>query len=207
MMISNKLLILRDSKNYFCLPLIFIVSLFILSCSREAETDVKQEYPSETPSDVKSYERNGLSMTYPANWEFLYDNEPDMYASRSVGFQISEFSNVRALIDHTNSLKLSAIADRFEKELQLKSSKIADDYVRKPTVFGKYKGEKLSWVDKSLNSTKFEMSILTISETPEPIFAVIHLSQEDIAQESQFIEFYLKSLSYKNTGTATNTDQ
>lgn len=208
----NKLLTAKKTTSCFCLPLIFIMSFFVVSCSKSPETtqEVVQEAeqpPAETPADLKSYERNGLVIKYPANWEFLYDNEPDLYAGRSVGFQISEFSNVRALIDTTQSLKQSALADRFEKELQLKSDNIAGDYTRKPTKFGKYSGEKLSWVDKAVGSTKFELTVITIAEAPTTIFAVTHLSEADIANETKYIEFFVKSISYKDTGLPTNTDK
>ena len=196
-----------NTKNNFCLPLIFIISLLAASCSKEPQPGEDPPPPAETPSELKSYERNGLEIKYPANWEFLYDNEPDLYAARSTGFQISEFSNVRVLIDPTQQLKLSALADRFEKELQLKSSDMTSDYARRPTKFGGYNGEKLSWVDKAVGATKFELTILTISEAPETIYGVIHLNEADIANETKYIEFFVKSISYKNTGVATVTDK
>jgi hypothetical protein len=195
------------TNNNFCLPLIFIISLLAVSCSKEPQPSEDPPTPAETPAELKSYERNGLEIKYPANWEFLYDNEPDLYAARSAGFQISEFSNVRVLIDPTQSLKLSAVADRFEKELQLKSNNIAGDYSRRPTKFGGYNGEKLSWVDKALNSAKFELTIITITESPATTYAVIHLNEADIANETKYIEFFVKSISYKNTGVATVTDK
>ncbi|RYY74914.1 MAG: hypothetical protein EOO52_11380 [Gammaproteobacteria bacterium] len=207
-MILNKLLSLKNAKNNVCVALIFVMSLVVTSCSKEPEpTPEAARPPAETPADLKSYEKNGLAMKYPANWEFLYDNEPDLYAFRGVGFQISEFSNVRLLIDPSQSLKLPALADRFEKELQLKSNNIASDYTRAPTKFGQYKAEKLSWVDKAVGSTKFELTIVTVSEAPVAIYAVTHLSEADIAKETKYIDFFVQSISYKNTGVATNQDK
>jgi hypothetical protein len=130
-----------------------------------------------------------------------------MYASRGVGFQVSEFSNVRVLIDPNQSLKLTALADRFEKELQLKSNQIAGDYARKSTTLGKRKGEKLSWVDKSAGSIKFELTIITVAEAPATIFVVSHLSETEIANETKYIDYFVKNISYKHTGVATNTDK
>ncbi len=210
---SGKLLSLGKTIKYFGLPLVFITSFFLTSCSKspesnqEANQESAQELPVEIPPNVKAYDKNGLAISYPANWEFLYDEEPDMYASRGVGFQVSELSNVRVLIDPNKSLQLSALADRFEKELQLKSSQIASDYERKPAALGKYKGERLSWVDKSAGSMKFELTIVTVAETPATIFAVSHLSGTDIANETKYIAYLAKNISYKNTGVATNTDK
>jgi hypothetical protein len=208
----DKLSNLRKTTKYFSLPLIFITSFLLVSCSKSPESDQStqesaQEQPAEKPQNVKSYDKNGLTISYPANWEFLYDEEPDMYASRGVGFQVSEFSNVRVLIDPNQSLKLTALADRFEKELQLKSNQIAGDYARKPTTLGKHKGEKLSWVDKSAGSIKFEVTIITVAEAPATIFVVSHLSETDIANETKYIDYFVKNISYKHTGVATNTDK
>lgn len=197
-----------SAGNTLLIALMFVLALFV-GCSKEPDSvqeKVADQPPAETPENSKSYEKNGLTMKYPANWEFLYDNEPDLYAFRSVGFQISEFSNVRLLIDPSQSLKLSALGDRFEKELQLKSN-IASDYSRASSKFGNSKAEKLSWVDKALGATKFELTIVTVSEAPVTIYAVTHLSEADIANETKYIDFFVKSVSYKNTGIATNQDK
>jgi hypothetical protein len=188
--------IFMEVKNHVFLLSIFLVVLSVISCDQDSQQ--KQKNLTEPqPQNIQSYNKDGLSLNYPAEWQFIYDDTPDLYANRAVGFRVSEFSNTRVLIEENQSLTAPILADRFEKELQLKSGNLASNYLRESVIIGGFKGEKLSWTDNLSGSANFELTVIAISEVPVAIFAVTHLSEEDIASEAQHIEPFVKSIQFK----------
>lgn len=179
-------------RIYRYLSCAFIISLiFITGCD--------QERPSQPePAQVREiYSHDGLSLTYPKHWQFEYDESPDIYASRAVGFQISEFSTARILLEQGQTLKLKSLVNRLENELQLTSSEFITDYERKPIQIAGFEGEQLSWTDNFVGTAEFEVTVVDVSDSPISIIAVFNLSDEDIAKESQHIESLLKNITFK----------
>ena len=179
-------------RIYRYLSYVFFISLFFI-------TGCDQERPSQTePAQVTEiYSHDGLSLTYPKHWQFEYDESPDIYASRAVGFQISEFSTARILLEQSQTLKLKPLVNRLENELQLTSSEFITDYERQPIQIAGFEGEQLSWTDNFVGTAEFEVTVVNVSDSPISIVAVFNLSDEDIAKESQHIEPLLKNISFK----------
>lgn len=149
----------------------------------------------EPSQSTTAYNNDGLRLKYPKHWTFAYDDTPDIYASRAVGFQVSEFSTARVLIEQNDSPNSSDLASRFERELQLTTSEIVSDYNRTPIKIANFEGERLSWKDNFAGISNVEIIVIQITKTPSAVFTVFNFSDEDIAQEANYIEPFVKSIS------------
>lgn len=170
----------------------FIISLILVSgCNQENP-------PRPEPVQITgTYSHDGLNLTYPDHWRLEYDESPDIYASRAVGFEISEFSTARILLEKDQPLKLKSLVNRLENELQLTSSEFITDYDRQPIQIAGFEGEQLSWTDNFVGSAEFEVTVVGVSSNPISIIAVFNLNDEDIAKESHHIKPLLESISFK----------
>lgn len=181
-----------EMKVYRYLSCAFIIALiFITGCD---QGNLSQ---AESTQATEIYHRDGLTLTYPQHWQFEYDESPDIYVSRAVGFHISEFSTARILLEQSQPLKLKPLVDRLENELQLTSSEFIIDYERQPIQIAGFEGEQLSWTDNFVGTAEFEVTVIDVSDRPISIIAVFNLSDEDIAKESQHIESLLKNITFK----------
>lgn len=168
--------------------------LLVAGCNQESQP---QAIPSQPTHSTASYNNNGLSLEYPKHWALAYNDTPDIYATRAVGFQVSELSTARVLIEQDGSVSSADLADRFEQELQLTTGEFVGDYRRTPIKIADFSGERLSWTDNFVGAAKVEMIVIQITEKPAAVFAVFNFGDDDIAQEAKYIEPFVKSISFK----------
>lgn len=70
---------------------LLIIFTLLTACS-------KAPSPISPTLDFSHYKNKGLEFHYPSNWTLLYDDEPHLYSSRGVSFNISEFSTASVFI-------------------------------------------------------------------------------------------------------------
>lgn len=183
-----------EIKNRIAIALFLALPLLILAgCDQESQP----QSTSSQPSHTAPYNNNGLSLEHPKHWIFAYDDTPDIYANRAVGFQVSKFSTARVLIEQEHSLKRADLVDRFEQELQLTTGEFVSNYQRTPVTIGNFEGERLTWIDNFVGTSKVEIIVIQIAEKPAAVFAVFNFGDDDIVQEAAHIEPFVKSISFQ----------
>lgn len=182
-----------ENKSQIILLFTSILLTFLITgCNQDSQP---QQTADAGDQNAKLYDNNGLSVAYPSHWKNAYDDTPAIYAERAVGFQVSDFSTASVLVKPAPPGK-EAFADRLENELQLATSEYVKDYMRVPVDLAGFSGEKLSWLDTMVGTSRFEVYVIEITAKPVSIFAVFNLSDEDINKEAQNIQPFIKSIRY-----------
>jgi len=174
------------------LALILISLLLVSACTQEASPEHKPQ--AVKAKDFKSYSHDGLNLKHPHYWTLVYDDSPSLYADRGVAFDTSEFSRVSVLFYEDRSLNFSNIANQYSRELRLDSREDIDNYKREPFEIAGFKGLRLTWENTIFETISVEVTILTIIDSPNPVFAVFHLLDDDIERESPHIIPFINSI-------------
>lgn len=186
-------------KQYQQKPLLQILLLaaislfFVVACSQEAPTEHQTSIVSD--QDFQPYSHEGLNLKHPPHWTLVYDESPSLYADRGVAFDASESSRIRILFYKDRPLSYSNIANQIAREFRLDSNEHVKNYRREPIKIGEFNGLRLTWQDTMIGTTAVEITILTIIDSPNPVFVEFQLHNEDITKESPHIAPFIKSIS------------
>lgn len=168
--------------------------VLIVGCDQQAQT--KQEV-SAASQPVKHYSNEILTAGYPGHWKFRYDDSPVLYADRGIEFDVPEFSRASIYIYNGRPMESADLADHFERELKLTSSEYIKHYQRTAIEAAGFKGLKLSWQDTMLVSIAIEITVVKISNSPNPVLVVFQLLDDDIEKESTQIIPFINSITFK----------
>ncbi len=175
--------------------LLLVVSLLTTtSCTQKTTHEVTE---SAVKEDYQSYSKDGLSLQYPSHWSLAYDDNDALLANRDVSFETLEFSKISVLIYIKSSVDESEVADILIHSIKPDTNKNIQGFKQTPIEISGFKGYRFTWKNTLLGSTAVETTILKISVSPKPVFAVFNLLAEDIEKESANFIPFLKSISFQ----------
>lgn len=171
-------------------------ALFLLLTSIVACTSDQDENGASLtlPDTYQKYRNDGISLAYPGDWSLSYDDSPSIYASRSIGLDISDFSTATVLVSEDKKLALEYVTNRFLNEFQVEQKDTIDNFTRTSNTVGGFAAETATWDDYFLGETKYELTVAKVRSKPHDVFVVFSLSDDDIDETQDHKERFLKSI-------------
>ncbi|MBU2987070.1 hypothetical protein KO528_17015 [Saccharophagus degradans] len=175
---------------------LLIIFTLLTACS-------KAPSPISPPLDFSHYKNKGLEFHYPSNWSLLYDDEPLLYSSRGVSFNISEFSTASVFIvyqDQINQYAASSLADftnQYLRTLGLDNKANITNISQTAKPIAGNNSITISWVDTVASAAPFELTVVERTTESNKIYVVFNLSAEDILTSTKHLAPLVYNLSYE----------
>ena len=185
---------MRSILNLSKLAIVAGLLLLAAACTEAASTAPDT---SDFSKDYQSYSKDGLSLQYPNQWKFSYDDPQGLYSDRAVAFDATEDSRLTIYIFNETGKTASDVANIFVQRLKLETKEHIKNYVNSPTRVGNYDGIKLSWTNAMLFPYTTEIIILQVVQSPTPIFVVFELLEEDVEKITPHILPVLDSIKFQ----------
>lgn len=175
---------------------LLIIFTLLTACS-------KAPWPISPTLDFSHYKNKGLEFHYPSTWTLAYDDEPHLYSSRGVSFNISEFSTASVFIvyqDQINQYAASSLTDftnQYLRTLDLENKANVTNITQTDKPVAGNNSITISWVDTMAGAAPVELTVVERTTETNKIFVVFNLSAEDILKSTKHLAPLVYNLSYK----------
>lgn len=175
---------------------LLIIFTLLTACSKASS-------PISPTLEFSHYKNKGLEFHYPSNWTLAYDDEPHLYSSRGVSFNISEFSTASVFIvyqDQINQYAASSLADftnQFLRTLGLDNKTNVTNISQTAKPVAGNNSITISWVDTVAGATPVELTVVERTNETNKIYIVFNLTSEDILTSTKHLAPLVYNLSFE----------